>query len=164
AARPDLIVCDEPVSSLDVSIQAQVLNLFKRLQDEIRLSYLFIAHDLAVVHHIASEIAVMYLGRLVEYGAIDDVFARPGHPYTLALMSMRPMPEVERAHARERIVLQGEIPSPLRIPSGCRFHTRCWLWQRLGRPQICRAIDPELTSVGATQAAACHFADRVADR
>jgi oligopeptide/dipeptide ABC transporter ATP-binding protein len=163
AARPELIVCDEPVSSLDVSIQAQVLNLFKRLQSEIRLSYLFIAHDLAVVHHVAHEVAVMYLGRLVEIGVVDDVFAQPGHPYTLALMSMRPTPDREEARSRGRIVLQGEIPSPLRVPTGCRFHTRCWLWNRLGNPEICRTHDPALTPMRSTQSAACHFADRVAD-
>jgi len=161
AARPDLIVCDEPVSSLDVSIQAQVLNLLKRLQAEIRLSYLFIAHDLAVVHHIADEIAVMYLGRLVEVGPVDDVFAHPGHPYTLALMSMRPMPDRKKEHSRERIVLHGEIPSPLRIPTGCRFHTRCWLWQRLAKPEICRAEDPTLSPIGVAHSAACHFADHL---
>lgn len=161
AARPDLIVCDEPVSSLDVSIQAQVLNLFKRLQAEIHVSYLFIAHDLAVVHHVADEIAVMYLGRLVEVGSVDDVFAHPGHPYTVALMSMRPMPNRGRERSRERIVLRGEIPSPLRVPGGCRFHTRCWLWQRLSRPEICRTLDPALSTIGVAHSAACHFTDHL---
>jgi len=155
AVHPDLIVCDEPVSSLDVSIQAQVINLLTRLQGELGVAYLFITHDLAVVRHIADQVAVMYLGRIVEMGSVDEVYANPAHPYTVALLSAALNP---RAGRRYRIVLSGEIPSIDRPHSGCSFHTRCWLGNRLGNPEICDQVEPVLQSATRGWAVACHFA------
>ncbi|KQP22823.1 ABC transporter ATP-binding protein [Pseudorhodoferax sp. Leaf267] len=152
ALEPSLIVCDEPVSALDVSIQAQVINIFKNLQKRLGLTYVFIAHDLAVVRHISDRIAVMYLGRVVEIAARDDLYKTPKHPYTQALLSAVPVADVDAEARKERVVLQGEIPSPLRIPSGCRFHTRC-----PAAMERCKTQDPEMSEHGGGHAVACHL-------
>ena len=158
AVEPEFIVCDEPISALDVSIQAQVLNLLTDLRAQLGLTYLFIAHDLSVVKHISDRVAVMYLGKIVEIGPPDVMYARPGHPYTRALLSAVPVPDPESERRRKRVVLQGDVPSPVNPPEGCRFHTRCWLYERLGKPEECRTIDPPLYDLAADHAAACHFA------
>ncbi|MGO7136399.1 peptide ABC transporter ATP-binding protein [Rhizobium leguminosarum] len=147
--RPKVLVLDEPVSALDLSIQAQVLNLLMDLQKEMGLAYLFISHGLSVVHHIADEVMVMYLGRPVETGPAAEVFARPRHPYTAALLSATPIADPDRA--KNRIRLQGELPSPLKPPTGCHFNPRCWKAQ-----DHCRQVSPELTGEG-THQYACHF-------
>jgi oligopeptide/dipeptide ABC transporter ATP-binding protein len=164
AVEPEFIVCDEPISALDVSIQAQVINLLERLQADLGLTYLFIAHDLAVVRHIADRVAVMYLGKIVEIASSDQLYAQPLHPYTVALLSAVPVPDARTERSRRRIILKGDIPSPADPPSGCRFHTRCWLRERLGNPEICATEDPPLApipSAGPDQVVACHFASEL---
>jgi oligopeptide transport system ATP-binding protein len=159
---PDFVVLDEAVSALDVSIQSQILNLLSDLQRERRLSYLFIAHDLSVVRYISHRVAVMYLGRIVEMSEVEDLYQRPLHPYTVALMSA--VPEIETEKRGRRIVLQGDVPSPVNRPAGCHFHPRCWLRRQLGNPEICVTTAPPLAAVGGEHQSACHFSDRLADR
>jgi peptide/nickel transport system ATP-binding protein/oligopeptide transport system ATP-binding protein len=163
ALNPEFVVCDEPVSALDVSIQSQVLNLLDDLQKDMGLTYLFIAHNLAVVEHISDRVGVMYLGRMVEMADVDELYQNPRHPYTVALLSAIPNPNPRIR--KKRLVLKGDIPSPAAPPSGCRFHTRCWLRERLGNPERCVTEDPEFRDIGAndggTHTVACHFAEEI---
>ncbi|WP_052397890.1 ABC transporter ATP-binding protein [Streptomyces sp. NRRL F-5123] len=162
ALRPEIIVADEPVSALDVSVQAQVINLMEKLQDEFDLSYMFIAHDLSIVRHISDRVGVMYLGKIVELGGDAEIYEHPTHPYTQALLSAVPVPNPEAREHRERIILTGDVPSPADPPSGCRFRTRCWKAQErcvveeplLAVPEVFRG-----TAGPAEHPSACHFAE-----
>jgi oligopeptide transport system ATP-binding protein len=157
AVNPDFIVCDEPISALDVSIQAQIVNLLQDLQQELKLTYLFIAHDLSMVRHISDRVAVMYLGKIVELTDYKTLYDEPRHPYTQALLSAVPIPDPVIEERRQRIILQGDVPSPLNPPAGCRFHTRC---PRV--MDVCRHVEPEWKNVGTAEKehwVACHLYD-----
>jgi len=162
AVQPEFIAADEAVSALDVSIQAQIINLLADLQREFNLTYLFIAHDLSVVRHISDRIAVMYLGEVVELSPSRQLYDRPLHPYTVALVSAVPIPDPKVETRRKRMILRGDVPSPANPPSGCRFHTRCWLRRELGDPERCVSETPELRQLAPGHGVACHFAEELA--
>ncbi len=165
ALEPKLIVLDEPVSALDVSIRAGIINLLMQLRAELSLSYLFVAHDLSVVRAIADRVAVMYLGKIVEIGDVESVYARPSMPYTQALLSAIPIPDPEKERSRTRIILQGDLPSPANPPSGCRFRTRCQKFAgelNDAERQLCIDQSPALIPMGPDHQAACHYAEPVA--
>jgi oligopeptide transport system ATP-binding protein len=159
ALNPRVLVCDEPVSALDVSVQAQVINVMERLQKELGLAYIFIAHDLSVVRHISDRVGVMYLGKMAEIGTEEEIYERSTHPYTQALLSAVPVPDPEARGLGNQIKLVGDVPSPANPPSGCRFHTRCWKAQ-----EICAVEEPQLVDhadLGGQHPSACHFAEEV---
>ncbi|MFJ3661779.1 ABC transporter ATP-binding protein [Streptomyces sp. NPDC090119] len=162
ALNPEVIICDEPVSALDVSVQAQVINLMERLQDEFNLSYIFIAHDLSIVRHISDRVGVMYLGKMAEIGSDEQIYEHPTHPYTQALLSAVPVPDPAARERRERIILSGDVPSPANPPSGCRFRTRCWKAEDKCAEEVPLLAVPERfhgIDTPAAHESACHFAE-----
>jgi oligopeptide transport system ATP-binding protein len=159
ALGPDIVVCDEPVSALDVSIQSQVLNLLLDLRRDLNLTYIFISHNLSVVQYFSDRVGVMYLGRIAELGSVAQLYKDPRHPYTVALLSAIPDPNPRRR--KKRLVLKGDVPSPAAPPSGCRFHTRCWLREQLGNPIRCSTEEPQLRDLGGGHQTACHFAEQI---
>ena len=159
ALDPEFVVCDEPVSALDVSIQSQILNLLSDLRAQFNLTYLFIAHNLSVVQYFCERIGVMYLGKVVEVADTDVLYGNPLHPYSVALLSAIPLPDPRQR--KRRLVLKGDVPSPANPPSGCRFHTRCWLRERLGNPPDCATTEPPLRAFKGGHLVACHFAEQV---
>ena len=159
ALDPSFIVCDEPVSALDVSIQSQVLNLLTDLRREFDLTYLFISHNLSVVQYFSDRVGVMYLGRIVELANVEELYRNPRHPYSVALLSAIPRPDPRLR--RKRLVLKGDLPSPAAPPAGCKFHTRCWLRERLGNPENCATIEPPLRDIGDGHRTACHWAEEI---
>lgn len=159
ALDPEFIVCDEPVSALDVSIQSQILNLLLDLRREFDLTYLFISHNLSVVEYFSDRVGVMYLGQIQELATVEQLYANPRHPYTVALLSA--IPRADPRVRRKRLVLKGDLPSPAAPPSGCRFHTRCWLRERLGNPENCSTVDPLLRDLGGGHMVKCHYAEDV---
>ena len=161
ALNPEFIFADEPVSALDVSIQSQVLNLLADLRERFNLTFLFVAHNLSVVQYISDRVGVMYLGQLAELAGVDEIYAHPRHPYTIALLSAVPNPDPRVR--KKRIFLEGDVPSPANPPSGCRFHTRCWLRKRLDNPEKCVTEEPEFRSFGPGHQVACHFAEQIDD-
>ena len=161
ALGPDLVVCDEPVSALDVSIQSQVLNLLLDLRRDLNLTYIFISHNLSVVQYFSDRVGVMYLGRIAELGSVEQLYKAPRHPYTVALLSAIPDPNPRRR--KKRLVLKGDVPSPAAPPSGCRFHTRCWLREKLGNPERCVTEEPKLRNFGGGHQTACHFAEEISN-
>ena len=164
AVQPEFIAADEAVSALDVSIQAQIINLLSELQSGLGLTFLFIAHDLSVVRHISDRIAVMYLGEVVELAPSPEISRRPLHPYTNALVSAVPIPDPAVESKRKRMILRGDVPSPANPPSGCRFHTRCWLRRELGDPERCTTEQPELRELAPGHTARCHYAEELLGR
>ncbi len=159
ALKPEMIICDEPVSALDVSVQAQVINLLEQLQNDFRLSYMFIAHDLSIVRHISDRVGVMYLGKMVEIGTEEEIYSHPTHPYTQALLSAVPVPDPSGRESRERILLSGDIPSPANPPSGCRFRTRCWKAEERCAEELPLLAVPSTLRGPAAHESACHFAE-----
>ncbi len=159
ALGPDIVVCDEPVSALDVSIQSQVLNLLLDLRRDLNLTYIFISHNLSVVQYFSDRVGVMYLGKIAELGSVEQLYKDPRHPYTVALLSA--IPDANPRRRKKRLVLKGDVPSPAAPPSGCRFHTRCWLREKLGNPERCSTEEPILRDFGGGHQTACHFAEEI---
>jgi peptide/nickel transport system ATP-binding protein/oligopeptide transport system ATP-binding protein len=159
--NPEFIVCDEAVSALDVSIQSQILNLLLDLRREMGLTYLFVAHNLSVVQYVSDRVGVMYLGQMAELASVDEIYAHPRHPYTIALLSAVPNPDPRVR--KKRIFLEGDVPSPANPPSGCRFHTRCWLRKRLDNPENCVTEEPQFREIGVGHQVACHWAEQIDD-